>query len=354
MDNCYRENKNRHHLAFCHVLVEKRWFSEIFVTFLPSGHTHEDIDRMFRRYHDLRKCEDCDTASDFVVNWVTEAYRSNVPKIKYVIQRYDWKAWLNPHLHQLGQHSFFRAFHFFRDTGTDLVVFKVKQSPLDDGWTGRSGANSVGFEMIRSTPPGFPNLLPYTPMDPEHFSDVHKLFDDLSPSTIAWWRHFFRDQKFWCPSPPTPAFQASIWDLQPPVIDEPPDDDAMPEGCRTTAVQRELRMPNQRVISLDELSIGCLCAVRPSEGFYDDSDLDAPLFWIGEVVEMIPDANEVTLRYYRRSKKNSQIFNRCAPDIKGNAKVVGILAHNFRLTTLKHVFRTTLKTISNALEHDDP
>ena len=350
MDNCARENKNRHHLAFCHVLVEKRWFKDIFVTFLPTGHTHEDIDRMFRRYHDLRKCEDCDTASDFIALWVTEAYRTCIPKVKYVTRRYDWKAWLDPHLHDMGQHSFFRAFHFFRDANcNDLVVFKVKRSPLDDTWIGREANTNVGFEMMRSTPRGFPRLLSFVPMPPEKYEHVPVLFQDLSPSTIAWWRHFFRDQTFWCPAP-DPTFRASIWNIVPPVVEDPLDGDAIPEVPHP--VQRRLNMPHQRVLSLDELEIGSLCAVSPDEGFYAADDVDAPQFWIGKIIRKIPETNEILLHYYHRSERNSEIFHVCDDDVTGTTGVLSILAHNFKLTSVKHVFQSTLREIAAALEHD--
>ena len=350
MDNCARENKNRHHLAFCHVLIEKRWFSDIFVTFLPSGHTHEDIDRMFRRYTDLRACEDCDTPSDFVSLWVTEAYRTSIPKVKYITRRYDWKAWLDPHLHDIGQHSFFRAFHFFRDvTCNDLVVFKIKRSPLDRTWIGREANQNIGFEMLRSTPLGFPRLLPFVPMDAEKYEHVPLLFEHLSSSTVAWWRHFFRDQKFWCPAP-DPILRASIWNILPPVVDDPPDDDAIPELAQP--VHRRLNMPHQRVLSLDELQIGHLCAVSPDAGFYPAEYIDPPLFWIGEIIGKIPESNEVMLQYYKRSDINPNIFHICANDIQGKTPVLSILAHNFKLTQLKRVYQVTLREIAAALEHD--
>ncbi len=47
MDNCSGENKNQYVLAALCWLVHLKIFSEIFVNFLPTGHTHEDIDQMF-------------------------------------------------------------------------------------------------------------------------------------------------------------------------------------------------------------------------------------------------------------------------------------------------------------------
>ena len=112
-------------------------------------------------------------------------------------------------------------------------------------------------------------------------------------------------------------------------------------------------MPNQRVLSLDELEVGILCAVPPVEGYYPPDEVDAPLFWIGEIIRKIPETNEVLLHYYYRSEINARIFHKCADTVQGIAGVLSILAHNFKLTRLKRVFQSTLRQIAAALEHDE-
>jgi hypothetical protein len=49
MDNCTRENKNKYVLGYLSWLVERGIFESIELSFLPVGHTHEDIDQMFSR-----------------------------------------------------------------------------------------------------------------------------------------------------------------------------------------------------------------------------------------------------------------------------------------------------------------
>jgi len=46
-DNCGRENKNRYFLAYLSWLVQKGIFKEIYLSFLPVGHTHEVSFRLF-------------------------------------------------------------------------------------------------------------------------------------------------------------------------------------------------------------------------------------------------------------------------------------------------------------------
>jgi len=46
-DNCTRENKNTFFFSYCESLVAWGVFREVHVSFLPKGHTHEDIDQIF-------------------------------------------------------------------------------------------------------------------------------------------------------------------------------------------------------------------------------------------------------------------------------------------------------------------
>ena len=49
LDNSGRENKNRYQIAYLECLVAWGVFKNIEVSFLPVGHTHEDIDQVFSR-----------------------------------------------------------------------------------------------------------------------------------------------------------------------------------------------------------------------------------------------------------------------------------------------------------------
>jgi hypothetical protein len=47
MDNCIKDNKNRHLLTFLSLLTIRDVFEEVKLGFLIVGHTHEDIDGCF-------------------------------------------------------------------------------------------------------------------------------------------------------------------------------------------------------------------------------------------------------------------------------------------------------------------
>lgn len=47
VDNCTRENKNRYMFSYQESLIAWGVSTEVFVSFLPIGHTHADIDQTF-------------------------------------------------------------------------------------------------------------------------------------------------------------------------------------------------------------------------------------------------------------------------------------------------------------------
>ena len=73
MDNCARENKNKYVLSYCNYLIQQNLFKTIELSFLPVGHTHEDIDQMFSRFAEYFRCHDAITFEDFAKG-CSEAY----------------------------------------------------------------------------------------------------------------------------------------------------------------------------------------------------------------------------------------------------------------------------------------
>ena len=61
MDNCARENKNRYVFGYLGLLVQRKVFKEVILSFLPVGHTHEDIDQMFSKFSAYLKGHDAIT-----------------------------------------------------------------------------------------------------------------------------------------------------------------------------------------------------------------------------------------------------------------------------------------------------
>ncbi len=51
LDNTTKQNKNRFVIGYCAWLVQRGVFTSVKISFLPVGHTHEDIDQVFSRVH---------------------------------------------------------------------------------------------------------------------------------------------------------------------------------------------------------------------------------------------------------------------------------------------------------------
>lgn len=65
-DNCSRENKNKFFLSYLESLVARGVFLEVQVSFLPVGHTHEDIDQAFSVVARHLKTKDAHTMTELI------------------------------------------------------------------------------------------------------------------------------------------------------------------------------------------------------------------------------------------------------------------------------------------------
>ena len=61
LDNATGENKNKFVLFFCALLVGAGVFEKVKLSFLPVGHTHEDIDQLFSRFAEALRRRGCYT-----------------------------------------------------------------------------------------------------------------------------------------------------------------------------------------------------------------------------------------------------------------------------------------------------
>ena len=65
-DNCGRENKNKYVFGLCATLVGLGYFSEVQLSFLIVGHTHEDIDQRFSVISGVLKRQDIDSLEELL------------------------------------------------------------------------------------------------------------------------------------------------------------------------------------------------------------------------------------------------------------------------------------------------
>lgn len=105
LDNTCSDNKNDTVLGFCAYLVATGTFKKVVLTFLPVGHTHEDIDAVFgvlMRYltkigavQTISKLMDCiwncltnDSNNELATSWKPSA------ELQRIQATHDWDAWL--------------------------------------------------------------------------------------------------------------------------------------------------------------------------------------------------------------------------------------------------------------------
>ena len=68
LDNTTGQNKNNYVMAFLALLVGWKTLDEVFINFLPVGHTHEDIDQMFSRFATYNRTHDALTHFELLQN----------------------------------------------------------------------------------------------------------------------------------------------------------------------------------------------------------------------------------------------------------------------------------------------
>jgi len=162
LDNCSGENKNRYVFGYLSYLIHRGIFQEIYINFLPVGHTHEDIDRLFSVLPDFRTKWECFHPDDFP-SLLKQAYASSDPAPEFIRLPwiYDWKSWLSPYLNQIEHHSQPRQFHLFRCGGE--VMMTASTSALV--------SNPTEPRTLLPFPPvdSLPLAAPFLPMKPEVF-----------------------------------------------------------------------------------------------------------------------------------------------------------------------------------------
>jgi hypothetical protein len=94
MDNCARENKNTYLLTYCAWLVERGVFKEIFVSFLPVGHTHFDPDQLASRIAQGVKHKNVHSVASYIE--VIKQCFNPVPEVVHVERVMDTKFIFNP------------------------------------------------------------------------------------------------------------------------------------------------------------------------------------------------------------------------------------------------------------------
>jgi len=165
LDNCYRENKNVYVLSFLEWLVLRGIFVKVRLSFMFVGHTHCDIDQLHSVWIKWTKHNNCDTPSELI-----DQISKIMTKSSLVSNVYNWKAWIEPHMHSMSGHSGPHCMKILRnDNGTPVLYYK-QFSCKEESWKG-------GEAVLRDQLLDFPQPLAPKKIDSDVLTNLRKLMD---------------------------------------------------------------------------------------------------------------------------------------------------------------------------------
>lgn len=294
LDNCSRENKNRYFLGYVEYLVACGVFERAEVSFLPVGHTHEDIDQVFSctsnrlRSHDAITLLDMHKQLRTVFNEHTE-----VLHMKYVA---NWSGLCETSgaLAKVTLFSHFRYFLFTRRNSSINISDDAHTScsarvACTDQWQSLRTVQDVngGFlskvPNIRDTPRTLISL-------PPGKDEVSKRFqsEETRINSTAKLRelHEIRDHVF--------QVRKDIfhWNLESclelsgrTVRERAAESNSDNEEDRVQAI--EMEMPTEELVRNDyDYEVNSYVAVNTA-------DDDGAPFWVGKVVEKVVNAEGI-------------------------------------------------------------
>ena len=127
------ENKNKWMLAYLSLLVEAQLFDKVKMSFLPVGHTHEDIDQAFSRIAVHLNKHDAVTYDAFLAE-ISKSFKKdgNPPAVISLGAAFDFKTWLDGRLVGVSEWTDNLVYRFSMNPTTKKVEMHYKflaQSP---------------------------------------------------------------------------------------------------------------------------------------------------------------------------------------------------------------------------------
>lgn len=130
MDNTAKDNRNNIMWGFLASLVELNLVEEVELSFLPVGHTHEDIDAMFSRIAQQIKSRKCVTLDD-LKDRISKSSAQTTVAIQNIDRVLDVAAWILPSCCHW-QDSDPPPLHFLWKKVDDVTRVWTKMTAADD------------------------------------------------------------------------------------------------------------------------------------------------------------------------------------------------------------------------------
>jgi hypothetical protein len=131
LDNTVKQNKSKYLMSYLAWLVDTGVFKRIVVSFLPVGHTHEDIDQLFSRIAVLLRQRNARSRRE-LADVIQEAYHkeglvNNCPSVFAVESVINWSDFIEPYLNPMDGITSYYQFEIMRHPDTKLPRLRVKK-----------------------------------------------------------------------------------------------------------------------------------------------------------------------------------------------------------------------------------
>ncbi|XP_035657687.1 uncharacterized protein LOC118403209 isoform X2 [Branchiostoma floridae] len=195
MDNCYRECKSKYILFFCWLLVKRKIFKKVKVSYMMVGHTHDKIDQRFSVLTRSLEGKNITTVPKLcqeIQNTFKEVEGTGGPTV--IEELFDVSSWMDGYLCGYHNHTEPRAFLFkLGPDGNSVLQFYRMHSNQHKNWT-------ILPNFLKNEPPvtSIPQLLApdFGRQDLKQLrTDLEKCIAELEiddPENIYEWRRFFQ------------------------------------------------------------------------------------------------------------------------------------------------------------------
>ena len=193
-DGSPHEYKNVENLCSAAYKVLTNMFEEVYLYFLPPGHSHDLQDQAWRH---LKRA----FYSSRVITWndllrvLSGAFPTFKPEIIPDILIFDWKEYFRPWRNLISHHSKWRAFKFFKHPQhANTVMMMWKENEFSAEPFHGSNEHPDGIELLLQIPPGVPKRIFPAEIDMAKLDKILQTFPNFSPSERLWWEELLSSE----------------------------------------------------------------------------------------------------------------------------------------------------------------
>jgi hypothetical protein len=165
LDNTSKQNKGRFLFAYCQLLVKWNVFKRVYISFLPVGHTHEDIDQFFSRISVYLRKNDA-MSRTMLGRCIIAAFMKygRRPIVKHWNSIANISGWLDKYVRIAKDCSLFYYYRFMKNTQKKTVC-QARTWPgsrygrdTTDFWRG-TDKYAIDQDMFHTEPPSLLDAL---------------------------------------------------------------------------------------------------------------------------------------------------------------------------------------------------